>query len=146
MTSVNDVKAKVQRILTSHGTVRLGKEGEFIIVNNSAVLWVEVAEGFGDAEVIIDFTVPMVSDVPLTSALYEWVATDGQNFRLGSTFVVKDDDDKTGSLFFSYAIIGDDLDESELMTSVFALLYTCDDLDNNLQKRFGGQLIGASSD
>lgn len=143
MPLVDDVKAKVQRILTSNGSVRLGRNGEFILDHNSATLIVEVEDGFGDDGVIISFVVPMVEDVPLTNALYEWIATDGQDFRIGGTFLLKDDDGKTGSVYFRYAIVGDDLDESELMTSVYVLLFSCDDLDDTLQKRFGGQLFGA---
>ena len=141
MPSVSDVKAKVQRILTSNGSVRLGREGEFILDQNSATLVVEVVEGFGDDGTLVTFLVPMVVKVPLTPALYEWCATEGQNFKLGGTFIGQDSSD-TGSIYFSYAIVGDDLDESELMTAVFALLYCCDDLDNKLQQQFGGQVFG----
>ena len=142
MPSINDVKAKVQRILTSNGSVRLGKEGEFIIDHNSATLIVEVEEGFGDDGTMGSILVPMFVNVPLTPALYEWGATEGQDFRIGGTFVVKNKDGKTGTIFFRYSIVGDDLDESELMTSVFVLLFTCDDLDNDLQQRFGGEVYG----
>lgn len=142
MPSIDEVRAKVQRILTSNGSVRLGRDGEFILDHESASVIVEVEEGFGEGGTLVSFLVPMVGKVPLTPALYEWMATEGQDFRIGGTFLLKDEDNKTGMIFFRYAIVGDDLDESELLAAVYVSLFTCNDLDNNLQKRFGGELYG----
>lgn len=141
MPSVDDIKAKVQRILTSHGTIRIDKDGDFVLQQDSAVLFIRVEEGFGDAETIVSMNVPLILEVQLTPALYEWAAVEGQHFRIGGVNVNKRDGNKSGDIWFHYSLVGDDIDESELMTAVFALLFTCDDLDNDLQKRFGGRLF-----
>ena len=53
MTKVDDVKAKVQRMLTNHfGSVRIDKDGDFVVTNQSAVVFVGV-KLWGDEDVII---------------------------------------------------------------------------------------------
>jgi hypothetical protein len=42
-------------------------------------------------------------------------------------------------------MVSDDLDESELMHGVFAVAYSSDKLDNELQNKFGGELFGPES-
>ena len=142
MPTIDEVKAKVQRILVSHESVRLGRDGEFILEHNSARLFVEVEEGFGDDGVLIRFNIPMLKDVPVTPALFEYAATEGQLFRLGSIIVGVQDGGKLANVWFKYSIVADDLDESELMTSAYVLMVNCDKLDNQLQARFGGEVVG----
>jgi hypothetical protein len=142
MPTIDEVKNKVQRILMSNESVRLGQDGEFILEHNSARLFVEVEEGFGDDGILILFNIPMLKDVPVTPSLFEYAATEGQLFRLGGVVVGVQDGGKLANVWFKYAIVGDDLDESELMTSAYVLLVTCDNLDNQLQQRFGGHVVG----
>jgi len=140
---VDQVRTKVQRILTDNfGKVEIDRDNDFVARKDSAVTFIRVREGFGDDGTIIDVKCPLLMEVPLTKELFQWVATEGQMYKLGGVWVNPDDNGKTGWVYFKYAIIGEDLDESELMTAVGVVLVTSDQLDNELQEKFGGELFG----
>lgn len=144
MTTVDEVRNKVQRTLTQHGRVEIDRDGDFILRQDSAVMWVSAREGFGDIDTLVTFTCPLIKNVRLTNDLFRWVATEGQNFWIGRSHVIPDKDSPdTGSVWFEYAIVGDDLDESELMQGVLSVLLTSNDLDNMLRDKFGGELFGS---
>jgi hypothetical protein len=142
MPTVDDVKAKVQRILQGNlGRVEIDSDGDFVVRNESAVVFVRVTEGFGDGGVVVRANCPMVADVPVTPELTMWVATEGQNFIIGSVSLdVRENG--LGWLHFRQTIIGDDLDESELMGTIIPVALTSNRLDNELRDRFGGTLFG----
>lgn len=143
MPSIADVTAKVQRILANNFSVRLGPNGSFIISYESANVLIAVEDGLKkDDSALVVFRVPLVKKVPLTPALYQWVATDGQNFRIGGVIVLPDHSSSVGDVWFRYSIVGDDLDESELLAAVYVLLKCCDEIDNDIQSRFGGEVFG----
>ena len=143
MPTVDDVKAKVQRILQANlNRVEIDRDGDFMVRHESAVVFVRVLKGFGEDGVIVRVNCPLVVDVPVTPDLAMWIATEGQDYIIGSTQLVIREDG-TGWLFFAQNIIADDLDESELMGTIFGVTFTSNDLDNNLRDRFGGQLFGS---
>ena len=143
MSVVDQVRTKVQRILTDNfGKVEIDRDNDFVVRKDSAVTFIRIREGFGDDGAIIEVKCPLLMEVTLTKELFQWVATEGQRYKLGSVYVNPDDNGKTGWVYFRYAIIGQDLDESELMTAVGVVLVTSDELDNELQEKFGGELFG----
>lgn len=138
---IASTRDKVRRILTDKlGTIRMDNDDRIIVQNNSAVLIIEVGEGFNDGSVV-KIECPLIADVEMTPELFKWVSFEGQNFRIGGCILLPGEGGK-GLLIFKYSMTGDDLDESELMNAVFAVAYTCDDLDNKLRERFGGSLFG----
>jgi hypothetical protein len=52
-----------------------------------------------------------------------------------------DDDGRTGIIQFRDAIVGNDLDPNELFSLVFSVLFTSNNLDDELVKMFGGKLF-----
>ena len=143
MSAVSETKSKVQRILVNlYGSVEIDRDEDFVVRKGSAVTFVRVREGFGDGT-LIDVKCPLVVNCPLTPELYKWVATEGQEFKLGGVWVNPNEDGKTGWIYFRYAITGDDVDESELENAVGVVAFGGDRLDNELQDRFGGELFGA---
>ena len=144
MTKIDDVKAKIQRMLTNRfGSVRIDKDGDFIVKNESAVVFVGVRL-WGDEDVIVSFRCPLIHDVEITDALCRWVAIEGQNYVLGSCWINPDDDGKTGWVYFRTNILGNDLDESELFESLDAIAFTGNSLDDELFQKFGGKMFGAN--
>lgn len=143
MTAVDQTRNKVQRILTSKlGRVEVDRDGDFVVRHESAVAFVSVREGFGDGT-LVDVRCPMVKGVKITNELCRWVATEGQDFKIGGTYLMEEsDNDKQCWIFFHYSLTADDLDESELMNAVFAIVFTAQELDNELQDKFGGELFG----
>lgn len=145
MSRTDEVKNKVQRILADDlGSVKIDKDGDFVVVHESAVTFVQVYsrnESDPEADIVINAFCPLIINVPLTPALYEWVATEGQEFYFGSCRVIPDDE-KTGRVLYRYSIVGNDLDPNELFTLVYTVAMTSNHLDNDLQKKFGGELFG----
>ncbi len=143
MAKVDDVKAKIQRMLTNRfGSVRIDKDGDFIVKNESAVVFVGVRL-WRDEDVIVSFRCPLIRDVEITDALCRWVAIEGQNYILGSCRINPDADGKTGWVYFRTSILGNDLDESELFESLDAVALTSNSLDDELFQKFGGEMFGA---
>ena len=146
MASVGDVKEKVQRVLSNKlGSVRIDQDGDFIIEYNSAVTFVEVKK-FGEEGVRVTFRTPLVIKMEITPEVYKWVATEGQAHWFGSCRVRLAEGKNTGSIWRDYTILGDDLDESELVNAMMAMSFTGDELDNKLRDLFGGELFGNEKD
>jgi hypothetical protein len=134
VSAVDNTRNKVQRILTQIGRTEIDKDGDFVLRHESAVMFVRVMKGFGDDGTLVRFTCPLVLNVPLTP----------QDYKIGSCGLWMDSDDaKTGSIVFSYTIVGDDVDESEVEAAAMVTLLTSNDLDNQLRDKFGGELFGA---
>lgn len=143
MSSVEQVTAKIQRLLANRfGSVRVDKDGDFVVTWQSAVVFVK-AHAWGDDSTVVTIRCPLVVDAPMTEALCRWVAVDGQLFMLGNTRLNPSKDGKTAWIYFENTILADDLDESELMNSLDAVVITGNRLDNELQEKFGGELFGS---
>ena len=144
MPTIEETHSKVQRLLQAKlGRVELDKDNDFIVRYESAVVFVSVKEGFGDDGTIVRILCPLVTGVEITNELCLWIATQGQNYRLGGTFLSPDSDGGHGAVAFDYSMVADDLDESELMNGLLAVVHTGNNLDNELQNMFGGELFGS---
>jgi len=144
MTTVEQVKSKVQRFLTDElGRIEIDRDGDFVVHHESSVVFVRVAarNDKPDADIVIRAFANMVSDVNMTPEVYKWVATEGQDFILGSCAALVDDDGRSGIIQFRDAIVGNDLDPNELFSLVFSVLFTSNSLDDEIVKMFGGKLF-----
>ncbi len=140
MSSVEVVRTKVRRILTEKfGSVRLDHDEDFLLRFGRTRCYVSVEEGIGDVESVVRIDALILRSVELNCELYEWVAVEGQDYRIGSCFIWKDEDEKTGSLLFGYGLAADDLDASELLLGIGCVGVTADGLTSELQPRFGGE-------
>jgi hypothetical protein len=142
MASVGDVKEKVQRILSNAlGSVRIDKDGDFVITYNSSITYVEV-EKFGKESVRVTFRTPLVRNVEITPEVYKWVATEGQTYWFGSCRVFLPEGKTTGMVVMEHTILADDLDESELVNAMAMMSIAGDEVDNKIRDLFGGELCG----
>lgn len=145
MSMIEDVRKKVQRILTDElGRVEIDRDGDYVLHHESAVVFVSLREmgDKPDSNVVVRAFSPLVVDVPLTADVYKWVATEGQQFFFGHCQLLEDDDNpKLGRILFGYSIVGNDLDPNELLNLVFVAMVTGNQLDNMLKDKFGGQLF-----
>lgn len=141
--TVEQVKSKAQRILTDYyGSVRIDRDGDFVVTKGSAVAYIKVAQ-FGDDSVVVQIKCPLVQDAPMSPELCRWVAVEGQQYWFGGCSLNPSADGATAWVYFKHSILGDDLDESELLRSVAAVVVSGDQLDNELQAKFGGTLFGS---
>ena len=144
MAMVDTVRQKVQRILTDElNRVEIDRDGDFVIRFESVVVFVKIypMTDHEDSDVAVRVYCPMITDVNLTPDLYKWIATEGQQFHFGSTYINPDDNGKTGWIYFRITLIGNDLDPNELNGAVFRAVSTANDLDDRLKQMFGGKLF-----
>ena len=141
MAGVDAVRNKVQRILANEfGSVEIDNKGRFVIKHESSVTFIDVEEWSDNT--IVSLTCPMLTEVEITPELTRWIAVDGQNFIFGNTSLSPDENGTTGWVFFEHNLLGDDLDEPELIRAVVGVVVSANNLDNELRDKFGGRLFG----
>lgn len=134
--NVAAVSQKVQRILTDMlGSVQVRKSGTFYMTNDSAAIFVEARE-WGD-ETIVKIFSPMLRNVRPTDEVFRWIATEGQSYWFAHARAYVRDDGLC-DIIMEQDLLGDTLDPEELRTAVSAVAINANDLDDELQSRFGG--------
>ena len=142
---LDQIRNKVQRLLTKNFDVRLGNDNEWIITHGSAAVWVEVESFDGPEGELghITLTVPLIHNVKLTPEVHKWVSLEGHQFKFGTVCAYEfTDKPGIGNLMMEYSLFGADVDESELCTAVALLAISGDKLDTDLNKKFGGEMFG----
>jgi len=147
MATVEQTMMKVQRILTGPMKLRIEMQGDTLYVrfsDASTQVSLRVTDWGpgrdGESRALVSISSPILWSVPPTPELYEWIARDGGRYYFGHVQAADDMRDQ-GKLFLSmnHTLLGDYLDEEELASAMYAVLNTADQLDDELQKRFGGK-------
>jgi hypothetical protein len=129
----------------------LDPDGDISFEFQSTKVWIDVVkmsrpEGIKVKEFVIEHQLPttlvriravLVADVPRSPALFQYVATDARR-NLGSINVVLDDEG-TCDLFFMYTLAGDDITSGELKHAAFIVATVANQLDDEVQQKFGGK-------
>lgn len=135
--SVDIVRQKVQHFLTKHARVELDRDGDFSVRFGSARVFIRVWD-WGDGDTVLSLWAPVVMGATRSPELYEHIATNADSYVFGH-LGLEARDDGTVDISLSHRILGDFLDEPELMHAVTALVQTADKLDDDLAARFGGR-------
>jgi hypothetical protein len=136
---VEVVREKVQRFLTAKlGSVEIDSDGDFVLRNESAAGFVTIID-WGNDKTIVRVWSPVLREVGLTADVYKWVATDGQENYFGHAHVVTADG-QAGMIVWEHELLGDYLDEDELMIAVYGVVGVANDIDDDLKSKFGGKL------
>ena len=138
MTTVDEVTAKVQRILQNRGLFVELRGGEFWVPYESTRCRVSVKK-FGTDKTVVDLAAIVLGDVKVTGKLLEYIGQRSSDFIFGNLALLHIEGQKEGIVIFRHAILGDYLDEEELMTSLAAVVTTADQLDDELKAKFGGR-------
>lgn len=137
MSALEDVRKRVTRILSDvFGECRVDDDGGIEIPIRKTACFVSFDEV---SIVLLDLYAPILRSVPLSNALGLWVATSGQEFQIGSVALEIDDSNHFGSLFYRYALVGNDVAPLELEYAVTMVGYGADRLIQILQPTFGGK-------
>ncbi len=129
----------------------LDSDGDISFEFQSTKVWIDVVkmsrpDGVKVKEFIAEHRLPttlvriravLVADVPRSPALFQYVATDARR-NLGSINIVLDDEG-TCDLFFMYSLAGDDITAGELKHAVFIVATVANQLDDEVQQKFGGK-------
>ena len=147
MATVDQTMIKVQRILTGPMGLKIQLQGDTIGVtftDSSTQVHIRIIDWGkskdGEPRSLVRISSPLLREVKPTPALYEYLAREAPQLWFGN-IAVWDDKESPGtvSLTMGHTLLGDYLDEEELRASLFNVLHSADDLDDVLQKRFGGK-------
>ena len=135
---ISAMRAQVRAILLERFSgAELDEDGDWWVPFGSARLYVHV-EYFGGRHMVVRLTTSVLAGVELSADLYKWVATEGQRQFFGSV-MVHTFADGTHSLLCGHSLLGDLLDADELVNAVQEVGAMADQLDDELQERFGGR-------
>jgi hypothetical protein len=149
MATVEQTMMKIQRILTGPMGLRVQLDGQMLTVgfadSSTEVRMFVLDWGTGkdgEPRTLVRLSAPILWGVRPSPALFEWIAKEGGQYFFGHVSVT-DDPSEPGNLFvfMSHTLLGDYLDEDELAAAMWGVLGTADDLDDQLQQRFGGKRL-----
>jgi len=147
MANVDQTMMKVQRLLTGPLGLRIQLQGDTIGVvftDSSTQVHIRIIDWGktkdGEPRSLVRISSPILRGVKPTPTLYEYIAREAPRLWFGN-IAVWDDEESPGmvSLTLGQTLLGDYLDEEELKSAMFSVLNSADELDDVLQKRFGGK-------
>lgn len=142
MTSGALVRDKIQRFIASAGLLTRMLENGWQIPYESTAVNIEIIEQ--EDRTLVHLYVPLLHSLAPSPALFEWIATKGQDYFFGACHYVTMDDGM-GLLTMEQTLLGDYLDEEEFMSALGALATSGNDLDDELQGMFGGKKFSEPS-
>lgn len=107
-------------------------------ISTNAFIDFDEFDGKNGTTSFVEISAPILRQVPESEELYKWISMEGTSFRIGC---VEAFPEENGTVFlrYKYALLADYLDEAELKNAVFAVLLTANELDEELQTKFGGK-------
>ena len=123
----------MERILTNNFATQIGSQGEYFVRAESTGAIISCVDL--EAAVLIHIRALVLSNVPITQELVLEVAT--SDFMFGN-LRLEIGDDNLGRLWMEHNLLGDFLDEQELVYATISVGSGADDIDDVWQQRFGG--------
>ena len=140
MGDIARVREKVESILAREFQVELEPEQTYGIRYGSArvLIDLECNPELDDARVLINLSAPLVFDLEPSPELFEYVATHSVDYYFGHIVATRMDD---GTVMVSshHTLLGDYLDDDELITAIIDVLVSADIADDEIRDRFGGE-------
>ena len=139
------VKEKVQTYLRELvGGFEVDKDGDYTFRHGSTRVFIDVDEWAGD-HVAVAITAMVAADTPASPELFEYVATEGNAYRMGTLRAGKQEDGTVMTLL-THQLLGDFLDPDEFKLAVALLAEAADGADTEIVKRFGGRTFHEDED
>ena len=134
------VRTKVQQYLTQNfSNINVDKDGDFSLRHGSTRLFVKTRTRDTAEFTWVTLEVPLLFEVAETPAVFEHVALHADDYIFGHLNAYRGD--KGLIIYFTHSLLGDYLDEEELVKAVGLMLNVADDLDNELKEKFGGTVF-----
>lgn len=137
----SEVRDRVQRIIADWlGGVEVRGDGSMRVPYGSTAAFVSIEEFGDEGASMVRVWAPVAHDIPRSSDLFEWAATEGTSYRFGSIKLFPHDGEAgTYGMVFTHNILGDYLDPEEMRNTIGMVLSTADGLDDEVTRRFGGK-------
>jgi hypothetical protein len=136
--STDALTLKVGRMLASAGIEASVTEDGFRIFYGSTALDVDIVGQ--QTRTLVKLVGPVVFGAPENAELTRWVAVDGQRTYFGSA-ALRPRGDGAADVFIQHTLLGDFLDEGELLNAVAAVVKQADEWDDLVRTRFGGKRV-----
>lgn len=137
MDAIAETRSKVQHYLTKNGRVEIDRDGDFTFQAGSSRVFVRVVD-WGNGDTVVNVWAIVAAEVPATPDLFRFIATETDSYMLGH-LGCQLGDDGSALVTFSYRILGNVLDEEELMHAAVAVASTADKIDDEVVAQFGGR-------
>ena len=140
--SVDDVKAKVHQYLAKNFEVGLSDDLGFHVDYGSTRVFVSVAARGEEADppIVVRVSAPVAFGVPETPEMLAYVARHTDSWLFGHLGMAADAEaPETHRVFFVHRLLGNYMEEEELVATVVAVLYTADRIDDDFVAQFGGR-------
>lgn len=144
MPTVAETKERVQAYLTRFGPVSIDSDGDLSLPAGSTRVFVRVREHPNGEATLVDVWAIILRKVEVTPALFEYIATNTDNWVFGHPALFVDDKTNTATVIMTHRLLGDYLDLDELMYVVGGVAGSSDEFDDELQATFGGQKFSDS--
>lgn len=149
MADPDQVKQKVQKyLIDSFKEISLDSDGDFSLTHGSAKVWINVMQLDPDSNATDQPTIVQVEALVLIGVtdgpeLWKYIAYRADDFIFGHLSLMQLDDGTT-VVSLTHRLLGDYLDEEELAQAVISVASEANDLDDTLQRMFGGKRFNES--
>lgn len=143
MASAADLTPKVSEWLNEmfHSVEHTDSGGFFVPHFGSTALFIGIDDVFDGRHTRVRIDAPILLDVPVNGELLQYIGYRSNDFLFGSFVLIREDQQQLGILAFRQTLLGDALDKIELEAACHVVAITADNVDNDLQLRFGGRLF-----
>lgn len=148
MATDRDIKDKVQRILANNFEVRLGQGDSYVMKWGSSYVQVSIVGPAWNPSTKkedaywVNVAAPLLFQVSGSSELYEYIATSHMASIAGLSMALYEVEGSSGlyNLFLETHILGNFLDEDELVNLTAICGMAADANDDDLARMFGGEV------
>jgi hypothetical protein len=143
MGTVEATTQKVQRMLVSQfNNVTLTEDG-FMLREGSTAVSIRIHDfgtgPDGEPSSLVTIWSPVNRDIKPSPELFRWAATEGQQRYFGRISIYEQPSDGVCHMALDHTLLGDFLDPHELFSAVAFVTLAADELDDQIQQRFGGK-------
>ena len=133
MTSrIEEVQRRVEEILSASGYPYKIEKGRARVERGSAAVFI-TAQRWQERHVIVELVCPVLADVELTEPLLRRLNELNETLYFGKAYW------RNREVWLALNLLGDTLDNEELIASVGLMAVVADRLDDELKKNFGGR-------
>lgn len=135
MADIEVTRQRVQRMLADlFGSIEVDRDGDFTFRHGSTRVFISITDEFR-GHTLVNVRAITNLRVPPSPELFRYIATEN-NYIFGA--LRGHEGDEGVLVTFRQTLLGDTLDPEELRTAVIAVAGTADDVDDEVQSRFGG--------
>lgn len=138
MADLVSLKEKVQSYLTESGPISIDSDGDYSVEAGSSRVFVRIRDAADGAISIVSVWAPVLYEVRPSPELWKYLALESDSWIFGHLVAIEDDGG-TVSILLGHRLLGDFLDREELNWAVYGIVGAVDDLDDELQAKFGGK-------